>query len=152
MILAAASTTATLEELAELADKVVEVAAPPIATYGQCLVTLNFRLCRMFHLNFVIADISKLLLGADFLHHFGLLVDMAHRKLVDTGTHLSIHEIVTEGTPPSPTITTTTPQGYSSLLSEYPDLTWIHNYQDTPVKHNVTHHISTTGPPLSTRV
>ena len=124
-----------------------------IATYGQRSLTLNLGLRRTFRWIFIIADVSKPLLGADFLHHFGLLVDMAHGKLVDTRTHLSIHGIVTEGTPPSPT--TTTPshtQVYSSLLSEFPDLTRIHNYQDTPVKHNITHHISTTGPPLFSRV
>ena len=126
-----------------------------IAMYGQRSLTLNLGLRCTFRWIFIIADINKPLLGADFLHHFGLLVDMAHGKLVDTHTHLSIHGIVTKGTPPSPSITTATPphtQAYSSILSEYPDLTRIHNYQDTPVKHNITHHISTTGPPLSSRV
>ena len=109
-----------------------------IATYGQRSLTLNLGLRRTFRWIFIIADVSKPLLGADFLHHFGLLVDMAHGKLVDTHTHLSIH---TEGTPPSPT--TTTPshaQVYSSLLSEFPDLPRIHNYQDTPVKQHYPSH------------
>ena len=79
-----------------------------IATYGQRSLTLNLGLRRTFHWIFIFAKVSKLLLGADFLHHFGLLVDIAHGKLVDTGSHLSIHGIVTEGTSPSPTITTTT--------------------------------------------
>ena len=118
-----------------------------IATYGQRSLTLNLGFRHTFRWIFVIADVTKPLLGADFLYHFGLLVDMAHGKLVDSGTHLSIHGIVTEGTPPSPTITTTAPQIYSSLLSEFQE---IHNYQDTPVKHTITHLISTTGPPIST--
>ena len=113
-----------------------------IVTYGQHSSTLNLGLRRTFRWIFVIADVSKPLLGADFLYHFGLLVDMAHGKLVDSGTHLSIHGIVTKGTPPSPTITTTASQIYS-LLSEFPELTRIHNYQDKPVKHTITHHIST---------
>ena len=73
-----------------------------IATYGQRSLTLNLGLCHKFHWIFVIANISYPLLGADFLHHFGLLVDMAHGKLIHTGTHFSIHGIVTEGTPLHP--------------------------------------------------
>ena len=80
-----------------------------IATYGQRSLTLNLGLRRIFCWIFVIADTSKPLLGADFLHQFGLLVDMAHGKLVDSCTHVSIHGIITEGTPPLPTITTAAP-------------------------------------------
>ena len=80
-----------------------------IMIYGRSL-TLGLR--RTYCWIFIIADVSKQLLGADFLH-FGLLVDMAHRKLVDTRTHLSIHGIVTEGTFPSPT---TTIPSHTSLL------------------------------------
>ena len=125
-----------------------------IATYGTHSLTLNLGLRRTFRWIFIIADVSKPILGADFLHHFGLLVDIAHGKLVDTNTHLSIHGILAKDTPTSLAITTSTPSQehvYSSLLSEFPELTRIHNYHDTPVKHNITHHITTNGPPVSSR-
>ena len=125
-----------------------------IATYGTRSLTLNLGLRRTFRWIFIIADVSKPILGADFLHHFGLLVDIAHGKLVDTNTHLSIRGILAKDTPTSLTITTSTPSQehlYSSLLSEFPELTRIHNYHDTPVKHNITHHITTNGPPVSSR-
>ena len=70
---------------------------------------------------------------------------------MDTNTHLSIHGILAKDTPTSLTITTSTPSQDSSLLSEFPELTRIHNYHDTPVKHNITHHITTNGPPVSSR-
>ena len=123
-----------------------------IATYGTRSLTLNLGLRRTFCWIFIIADVSKPLLSADFLHHFGLLVDIAHGKLVDTNTHLSVHGVLTTATPTLLQVTTSTTsqaQGYFSLLSEFPELTRIHNYQDTPIKHNITHHISTTGPPVS---
>ena len=69
-----------------------------IATYGTRSLTLNLGLRRTFRWIFIIADVSKPLLGADFLHHFGLLVDIAHGKLVDTNTHLSIHGILAKDT------------------------------------------------------
>ena len=59
-----------------------------IATYGTRSLTLNLGLRCTFRWIFIIADVSKPLLGADFLHHFGVLVDIAHGKLVDTNTHL----------------------------------------------------------------
>ena len=93
-----------------------------IATYGTRLLTLNLGLRRTFRWIFIIADVSKPLLGADFLHHFGLLVDIAHGKLVDTNTHLSIHGILAEDTPTSLAVTCPSPQSnvYSSLLSQFP--------------------------------
>ena len=121
-----------------------------IAIYGTRSLTLNLGLRRTFRWIFIIADIHKPLLGADFLHHFGLLVDITRGKLVDTNTRLSIQGILAQDTPPSLTIPTpTSSQDYSSLLSKFPDLTRVHNYSDRPVKHDVTHHITTSGPPVS---
>ena len=47
--------------------------------------------------------------------------------------------------------TGTVDQDYLSLLSEFPDITKVHNYQDCPVRHDVVHHISTSGPPVACR-
>ena len=120
-------------------------------TYGTCSLTLNLGLRRTFRWIFIIADVQKPLLGADFLHHFGLLVDIANSKLVDKRTNLSIHGMLVQDTPPSLTILTHMAcHDYSTLLSEFPELTKVHNYGDSTVKHNITHHIATSsGPPVS---
>ena len=55
-----------------------------IGTYGTRSLTLDLGLRRTFRWIFLIADVHKPLLGADFLHHFGLLVDLTNEKLVDT--------------------------------------------------------------------
>ena len=48
----------------------------PIATYGSQLLTLDLGLRRTFRWVFVIADVQSVILGADFLRHLGLMVDV----------------------------------------------------------------------------
>ena len=123
-----------------------------IVTYGTRSLTLNFGLRRTYRWLFIIADVHKPLLGADFLHQFGLLVDVAKGKLVDKETCLSVHGILAQDTPPSLTLPThTSSQAYSTLLSEFPDFTQVRNYNESPVKHDITHHITRSGSPVSCR-
>ena len=49
-----------------------------IATYGTCSLAFNLGLRRTFCWIFIIADIQKKNLGDEFLHHYGLLVDIAN--------------------------------------------------------------------------
>ena len=51
--------------------------------YGKRSLTLNLGLPWMF----IIADVKKPILGTDFLRQFGPMMDMNHRKLIDTSTH-----------------------------------------------------------------
>ena len=124
----------------------------PINTYGQRSLTLNLGLRRSFPWIFIIADIQKPILGADFLRHFGLLVDMQQHKLIDSTTHLHIQGILSSSPSPSPCVYpkhTTNP--YFSLLSKFPSLTSMCSPSLTTVKHNIKHHIETTGTPTSAR-
>ncbi len=123
----------------------------PIRTYGKRSLTLNLGLRRSLPWIFIIADVQKPILGADFLKHFGLMVDMSHRKLVDTHTHLHIQGIHSAHSSLSATLypkDTTNP--YLTLLSDFPSLTQV-AVSNAPVKHNISHHIETTGPPTSAR-
>ena len=61
-----------------------------IKTYGKRSPTLDLGLRRTFRWVFIIANVEHLILGADFLRHFGLLVDMRHHCLSDVVTHLHI--------------------------------------------------------------
>ena len=66
-------------------------------------------------------------------------------------THLCIQGSVTHDSSPSPIITPKKPgDPYLDLLSHFPTLTQVCS-PDSPVKHNVTHHIITAGPPVSAR-
>ena len=55
-----------------------------ITTHGTRSLTLDLGLRRTFRWVFIVAKIDKPILGADFLSHFNLLVDMTHCRLVDT--------------------------------------------------------------------
>ena len=122
-----------------------------IRTYGQRSLTLDLGLRRSLPWIFIIADVKKPILGADFLRHYGLMVDMHKHKLIDTNTHLQVQCIVSLDTSLRPTLySKDTSNPYLTLLSEFPSLTQV-TTSDAPVQHNVLHHIETTGPPVSAR-
>ncbi len=118
-----------------------------IATYGTHSLTLDLSLRRTFRWIFVIADVQKPLLGADFLHHFGLLVDLTNGKLVDTNTQLSIMGLLANDFPSTVTIPTS-----KNILHFFPSfLNLLGCITTMIIKHDVTHHITTSGPPVSCR-
>ncbi|XP_064485975.1 uncharacterized protein LOC135398503 [Ornithodoros turicata] len=61
----------------------------PIPTYGERLGTLDLGLRRNFRWVFLVAQVKHPIIGADFLAHFCLLVDMSRRGLLDTQTNLT---------------------------------------------------------------
>jgi hypothetical protein len=61
-----------------------------INTYGWLPLSLNLGLRRDLTWRFVIADVSTPLIGADFLSHYGLLVDCRNNGLLDGVTSLSV--------------------------------------------------------------
>lgn len=60
----------------------------PIKVYGEVLLKLNLKLRREFVWNFLIADVSHAIIGADFLSNFGILVDLKQKCLRDSNTEL----------------------------------------------------------------
>ena len=76
----------------------------PISTYGKQSLTLGLGLCQSFLWVFIVADVQKPILGADFLRHSGILVDMRQHRLVDTATHLYIQGILSSHSSPSPSV------------------------------------------------
>ena len=93
------------------------------------------------------------ILGADFLHHFNLSVDLRHRRLINTTTNCSAIASFVSASALSPSFLspadTFTSDCFSNLLAEFKDITQPH-YHERPIIHNVTHHITTTGsPPFS---
>ena len=94
---------------------------------------------------------QQAILGADFLRHFGLLVNMQQRQLSDATTQLLVQGILSSDLSPSPAIRPKDiGEPYNKLLSEYPLLTQVCS-PDTPILHDVSHHIETTGPPVTAR-
>jgi len=109
-----------------------------IATYGTHSLTLDLGLRRTFQWIFV-TDVKKPILGADFLWHFELLVDMTNSCLSDAHCLAQPSSQHREHN-----------NEFLAILSEFPAVTQF-CYNDLPIKHDVTHHIETTGPPVSAR-
>ena len=88
----------------------------------------------------------KTILGADFLHNFSLLVDIKHHQLLD-GLH--IQGIAAPDSSLGLTLQPHKPANeFAAILRDFPSVTQ-QCVSDRPVLHHVTHHIRTTGPPVS---
>ena len=118
-----------------------------ITTYGSRSLTLNLGLSRTFRWIFIISDVQHPIMGADFLCNYSLLVDMSHNRLLDSLTQLKVQGIVTQESSPSPTLPNAqSTNEFTAISSNFPDVTKPH-YRNHPMKHDITHHVTTTGPP-----
>ncbi|XP_055915592.1 uncharacterized protein LOC129948551 [Eupeodes corollae] len=120
----------------------------PIPTYGFRTLQMNLGLRRDFTWRFVVAEVSKPIIGADFLAFYQLLVDVSHSRLLDgitglsaLGCHafeMSSHVKSVSGT-----------SKYIELLKKYPSLTRPDG-SFKEIRHSTVHHINTkAGPPVS---
>ncbi|GFT09998.1 hypothetical protein TNCV_1114561 [Trichonephila clavipes] len=101
-----------------------------IPAYGMVRKELNLGLRRSFIWAFIIADVSSPIIGADFLKHFNLLIDLKKKK---------------------PSILTVDANiSFKNILSEYPDLS-NPSLISKSASHGTVHHIITTGPPVTAR-
>lgn len=116
-----------------------------IPVFKKQTLQLNLNLRRSFEWTFYVATVSQPILGADFLSHYNLLIDLKSRKLLDPLTSVSTRTRAAAG---ESTHISTISAGnrFASLLKSFPTLTQPHT-ANKPVKHHVTHHIETTGPP-----
>ncbi|GFX98998.1 hypothetical protein TNCV_4301731 [Trichonephila clavipes] len=118
-----------------------------IPTYGLKILTLDLGLRRPFQWPFIIAKVERGIIGADFLQKFQLLIDLHNRKLIDGVTNLSIKGEVATIHKKNDLSTVNRASKYFNLLKLYPDLTKP-NLVNRVVKHEVKHHILTTGQPV----
>lgn len=116
-----------------------------IKTYGEKTLELNLGLRRPLRCTFIVADVQKPILGADFLRHHNLLVDLRAGKLIDKKTELSVEGDVTHTTTPR-ILTINKLDPYHDLLQKYTEITSA--MFSEPTNTAVEHHIITTGPPV----
>ena len=123
-----------------------------IPTFGERSLTLDLGLRRTCRWIFTIAEVSTPILGADFLHHFNFLVDVNKRRLIDPLTNMSV-----VGTPSKcPALSLVYGDQDSTnplermLMRDFAVITKP-VYHSDDVKHDVTHHIETKGPPVAAR-
>ncbi|XP_068243807.1 uncharacterized protein [Palaemon carinicauda] len=117
----------------------------PIRCYGTRVLRISI-MGRSYSWSFAIGDVSRPLLGADFLTPHGLLVDVAGKRLIDTGTCL--FRALRAG-PATMFVSAVMTQAYADLLQEFPDVfkPELRQSPGYPSKHGIYHHITTTGPP-----
>lgn len=121
-----------------------------ISTYGTMTMHLDLGLRRDFVWNFVVANVDKPIIGADFISHYGLLVDCRNRRLLDSLTTLSSPASATTCQQPSIKVISGHSE-YHLLLAQYPTLTKPSGVFRQP-KHSTVHYIRTTpGPPVFCR-
>lgn len=114
-----------------------------INTYGSKLLKTSLGFRRTYWHPYLIASVTKPILGADFLNESGLLIDIKNSKLIDPLTNTFV-----KGTPcrkPIPSLKFfSIEHEYSYILNEFSDLMGQPNF-NLPVKHSVIHRIVTNG-------
>jgi Reverse transcriptase (RNA-dependent DNA polymerase) len=119
----------------------------PISTYGFATVTVSLGLRRNYEWAFIVADVDQPILGADFLAHHNLLVDLKGSKIIDKQTTAKTKGYCRQGDPSSVKVVESE-NPYFLLLKDFPEL-FSTSAHKRPVKHDTVHYIPTTeGQPL----
>lgn len=123
-----------------------------ISTYGTIHLELNLGLRRAYSWNSVLADVTKPIIGVDFLSFYNLLVDCRHHQLIDGLTTLSIQVPLSKSTEAISSVKAVSGDTrHHDALKLYPDITRPAGKPVQP-KHTTVHHIRTTpGPPVTAR-
>ena len=118
-----------------------------INSYGNSKRVVDVGLKREYPWTFIVADVKQPFIGADFLIHYNLLVDLKSRCLRDMRTGLAIPASLSSISPLSLNRVDTVQNEYTKLLGQFPELTRPTTKGET-VKHGITHKIVTKGHPV----
>lgn len=120
-----------------------------IKTYGPKTLRLCLGVRRTYAWTFEMADVARPIIGADFLHYFGLLIDVKNHRLIDPSDQKLMQTISVDDVS-SPTLVVSHTHKWTKLLHSFPGVT-----RESPVptrfKHDVVHELRTTGSPLFAR-
>ncbi|XP_013163407.1 PREDICTED: uncharacterized protein LOC106114667, partial [Papilio xuthus] len=120
-----------------------------IHTYGYVHLQLDFCLRRTFKWRFVVADVTKPIIGVDFLNHYNLIVDCRNKRIIDNTTSVTACALRVKCNDISSVKVQSGDSGYHKILSDFPDITRPSGTHRI-IPHNTVHHIRTTpGPPVS---
>ena len=92
-----------------------------IKTFGTRSQTLHLGPQQTFQWVFVMADVKQPILGADFLRHYQLLVDVAQRRVVHTPTQSLVQGVLSSSSSMQLALLSSVPANrYEALLHEFP--------------------------------
>lgn len=121
----------------------------PIRTFGVKATSLSLNLRRKFQWPFILANVNKPIIGADFLKHYGLLIDLKQGCLKDPLTNLTTNGKKSHDDVPQVTLISSN-SAYREILSKYSQV--FRPYpKASEVKHNTVHRILTRGQPVFAR-
>lgn len=121
-----------------------------IRTFGTKFVSIDLGLRRKFTWNFLIADVTLPIVGADFLAKFGILVDLKNQQLIDGQTGVKSSGGMMTATLHTITLVNSS-HPFHDLLQEFREITMPAEMR-TSTHSDVTHHIVTRGPPVASKV
>ena len=131
-------------------DKARTCRSPCAFSYGNCKRVVDVGLKREYPWKFIVADVQQPIIGANFLIHYNLLVDLRSRCLRDMRTGPAIAASLSSITPLSLNRVDTVQNEYTKLLGQFPELTRPTTKGET-VKHGITHKIVTKRHPVFAR-
>ena len=119
---------------------------------GSWVIPLHFGNHR-FELPFQLAPVAISILGADFLKHYNLLLDVSNQRVfsTDSPTSPSIVLPTCPDSKPAPLKANllATPKCIFDLLAEFPDVVSSDSFTASKPHHGITHHLLTQpGPPV----
>ena len=112
-----------------------------IRTFGERSVQLDLGLAKSFTWKFTIAEVTKPIIGADFLRYFGLLVDVGRKRLMDAETFLTVPASYRHSAVSKLCVLVQTDQ-YSDILNEFMEVT-VPCIKKCRLQGKVEHHIDT---------
>lgn len=120
-----------------------------INVYGEATLKVNLGLRREFLWTFLIADVTSGIIGADFIRHFDLLIDLKRNRIIDNNTSLqSTAQAVIDISPSLKSFDTSSP--FADLLCEFAEIT--RRAQPGVITNSsVVHYIKTRGQPVFAR-
>ena len=121
-----------------------------IDTYGEKTLRLNIGMRRDYDWSFTLADVKIPILGADFLAHYQLAVNMNPRSLSDTLTNICVIGTPANENTTGINIVTRHSREYINILNQYAEITQP-GVNTSAGEHQVQHHIRTNGPPAFSR-
>ena len=118
----------------------------PIRTFGNKSVNVLIN-GQSYPWSFILAEVKRPLIGADFLRHYSFLVDVSRNCLIHATSLNSYPLKVQRGAPPRLAHLETPRSPWTALLAKFPSIS--KPEFSGSVKHQVQHRIETTGFPPS---
>ncbi|XP_059054408.1 uncharacterized protein LOC131848527 [Achroia grisella] len=118
-----------------------------INTFRYTHLDLDIDLRRDFPWRFIVGDVTKTIIGTDFLKFYGLLVDIGNQRLLDNTTKSIVCSPAHSSTAISSIKIPNGDSRYDQILKDFPEITQPSGRQ-AEVKHRTVHFIRTTPGPL----